>query len=333
MEVKRRARMNRLMEGLVDFYRREKNKISLAVIILIIGLFALFLKDRWDSFHVLKRLSFGDVSLLAFLAVLFKLALGFNFKILVSFFNIHLRTFEWFGLTCIAAMTNYLLPGKAGTAAQAVYLKKKFNFRYTNFLSSVTGFYSAAFLVNAVIGTLLSLRLLSEGLPAGKFGFLFFLCVSLVTVFLIFAIFNFPRLSAKAGLLRDFFEGFRNFHDKPAEATGLVLSQVIVVAAIGLRLLAAFRVLGVEIDLVSSIIVALITSFSIFINLTPGALGIKEALLTFSATLLGVSPSEAVMVAMLDRVVDVIVSFAFGYAFALYLHVGGIRPLNREDNL
>ena len=70
--------MDRHMDGLKTFYHREKNKISIAVLILIIALFALFFKDRMDSFYMLKKLSFGDVSLLLLLAIVFKLALGFN---------------------------------------------------------------------------------------------------------------------------------------------------------------------------------------------------------------------------------------------------------------
>ena len=283
-----------------------------------------------DVFGMLKGMSYKYIFFLIAAAGLFKFVLGLNFKILVSFFDIRLPFREWLGLTCIAAMTNYLLPAKAGMAAQAVYLKKNFGFRYTNFLSSVTGFYAVTFLVNAVIGTLLSIKLLNDHMSSGEFVFMFFLFISFVTAFLIFAIFHFPKLSSRVGIFRDFFEGFRYFHNKPQKISGLIISQVVVVLAIGLRLWVAFRALGIDISLTSSIIVALITSFAIFINLTPGGLGVKEFLLTFSASILGVSPPEAVMVAMLDRVIDVLVSFTLGYSFALYLHIGNVYPKNEE---
>lgn len=302
-----------------DFYNRNKKLISLALLGAIFFLLFIYLRDRREGLRLLLDLSVGNIALLVAAAVLFKIALGFNFKVVISFFDISLSFVQWLGLTCMASMANYLLPAKAGFAAQAVYLKKEFGLRYANFLNSVTGFYAVGFLVNAIVGTLLSIVLVTRKVDSGSFIFTFFLCVFVFTAVFIFIIYHFPKISSKAGILKGFFEGFKYFHNKPATIFYLALTQVGVIIAISLRLMIAFRVLGINMDIVSATIIALITSFSIILSITPGNLGIKEALIMFSASAFGVDPAQGIIVAMLDRMVDVVVSFSTGYGFTYYL--------------
>jgi len=264
---------------------------------------------------MLMDLSAGGILLLAAGSVLFKFALGYNFRVLISFFNIDLVLKQWFGLTCIASMANYILPAKAGTAAQAVYLKKEYDFKYSNFLSSITGFYAVTFLVNSIAGMVLSAYLFSKGKTAGSDIFIFFSAALMITVIFLVMIYHFPKITTRFSFIQGFFDGLKNFHNKPKRALFLIASQVGVILAVGIRLLIAFRVLGIGIDLVSCMVIALITSFSIFISITPGNLGIKELLITFSSSILGVSPGQALMVAIVDRSMDVVISFSSGYAF------------------
>lgn len=278
---------------------------------------------------MLMDLSAGGILMLAAGSVLFKIMLGYNFKVLISFFDIELVLRQWFGLTCIASMANYILPAKAGTAAQAVYLKKEYGFKYSNFLSSITGFYAVTFLVNSVAGMVLSGYLFFSGRSVGSDIFIFFAAALVVTAIFLIMIYHFPKLTTRFSFIQGFFDGLKNFHNKPDRALFLVISQVGVILAIGIRLLIAFRVLGIGIDLVSCMVIALITSFSIFISLTPGNLGIKELLITFSSSILGVSPGQALMVAIVDRSMDIVISFASGYVFTYVL---AVKKNNAEDD-
>ncbi|GEM_PF-3402992 len=310
---------SRIFNRIKGIYGRHKGSISIIFLLVIFVLFLLYMKDRKDDFGLLLGLSFNDIFLLLAGALLFKLILGYNFRVLISFFGINLGFRQWFGLTCMAAMANYLLPVKAGVAAQAVYLKKIYGFRYTDFLSSITGFYAVTFLVNAVSGVALSFLLFRRGVESAGMILIFFLLFTVVTGVFLFFLYHSTKLSHKLSFVKGFLEGLKNFHGKPRRAFYLVISQIGVIIAIGVRLLIAFRVLGIEIDIVSCMVIALITSFSIFVSVTPGNLGIKEFLVTFSASALGFTPSEGLMVAMLDRGVDIIVSFVTGYGFTYML--------------
>ncbi|MGB2961368.1 MAG: hypothetical protein WBC52_03020, partial [Candidatus Omnitrophota bacterium] len=217
-----------LLGPLGNIYKRRKKAFSVLLLIMILALFFVYMKSRKQDFLMLSRLSPDSIAMLCLGALMFKLALGYNFRILISFFGIKLAFREWFGLTGMAAMANYLLPAKAGLAAQAVYLKKEYGFRYMNYLSSMTGFYAVSFLVNAVVGTALSVYLCRKGVDAGKPLFLLFMAVTLVAAALLFVIYHFPKLGGRLGFLKGFLEGLKNFHGKPWKAFHLIISQVIV---------------------------------------------------------------------------------------------------------
>lgn len=313
--------MNKILEKVKIIYNKYRWIVSSVIFVGLFLLLAIYMKGKGETFSLLMKLSVWDVLLLAAVSLLFKFMLGLNFRVLISFFNIKLLFKQWFGLTCVAAMANYVLPAKAGVAAQAVYLKRTYSFKFTSFVSSMAGFYAVTFLVNSLSGMVMSGYIFMKGQAAGFEILIFFCLTALVTALLLVMVYYFPKLSTRFKIIQSFLDGLRNFHNKPKLAFFLVLSQVGVILAIGLRLLVAFNVIGIEIDLISCMIIALITSFSIFISITPGNLGIKEAFITFSSNILGISPDQALMVAMIDRAVDVVISLITGYGFSYILAI------------
>ena len=57
----------------------------------------------------------------------------------------------------------------------------------------------------------------------------------------------------------------------------------------------------------------------LFIGLTPGALGIREAVLGFSAVVFGISYKVGLQAALIDRLVTFTYAFLIGGGSALYL--------------
>ena len=325
--------MSKIFDNLKNIYNKHRWIVSFGIFIGLFLLLAFYMKGKGDTFSLLKKLSIGDVLLLVSVSLLFKFMVGVNFRVLISFFNIKLVFKQWFGLTCVAAMANYVLPAKAGLATQALYLKRTYSFKFTNFISSMAGFYAVTFLVNSLSGIFMSGYIFCKGQAAGFEIFIFFCLTAMVTAALLSLVYFCPKFSVKFKIIQNFLDGLCNFHNKHKLAFFLVLSQVGVILAVGLRLLVAFKVIGIEIDLISCMIIALITSFSIFISITPGNLGIKEFFITFSSNILGISPDQALMVAMIDRAVDVIVSLITGYSFTYILAIKKVdEPLDLVNN-
>jgi len=319
----------KIIAPLQEIYSRYKPLVSLCVTCLVLALLVRFTGIRLDDFRVLKTIPLGSLALLLAASLFFRLTLGYNFRLLMLFFRVKLTFREWFGLTAVSTMTNYLLPVKAGTLAQAAYLKKAHAFNYALFVSSLVGFYSVTFLVNAVAGLALSLIEFHANFVAGNKVILFFCVVTLVT-FIPFVLLGISRrLAIRPELLKRVLKGIELFFKEKRVMTRFILSQILVIFAIGLRFLFAFWALGVHIDYLSCTIVALVTSFSIFLSITPANIGIKEFFMVASSTALGINASEAMMVAVVDRGVDILSSFAAGGAFS-YLLVKKPRESSRD---
>lgn len=94
-----------------------------------------------------------------------------------------------------------------------------------------------------------------------------------------------------------------------------------------LRLWFAFWALGIEIEFIQVTMITLITSFSMFISITPGSLGIKEFFIIASGVALGIAPTHVAVAALLDRIVDILVTFILGAVFAYIFTRKGLSGL------
>jgi uncharacterized membrane protein YbhN (UPF0104 family) len=291
-----------------DFYLRHKNIISYFCLGVITLLYCFYFRGRSDEFSVFLSISINDIVILIAASVVFKLIWGYIFKVLLRFFEVDLEFLEWFGLTNISVMINYFLPAKGGLMGVAVYLKKKYQLNYTHFLSSMTGFYGITFLVNALAGMILSLLVVRIGPFYENKILIFFSIVSAC----ILASMMIVRLPKGDGLFQRYIRGLHQFADNRKYLPELVFTQVGLILAIGIRIFFAFKVLGVDIGFMSSMLIALMACFSMFFSVTPASLGVKEFFITFSGTVLGVAPEKALAAAILDRCVDIVISFVLG---------------------
>jgi uncharacterized protein (TIRG00374 family) len=309
---------NKLFFELKGFYIKYRNVVSIFVLVVVLLFLFIYVSSRIEDFSLLLKISPEKLVLLFIASLIFRLSLGWNFKILMLFFNLRLVFNEWFGLTAISTMTNYLAPAKAGSAAQAVYLKKKHGLNYTHFISSLAGFFIISFLVNSVVGMFLSAAVM-RNLPllANKI-FLFFFCAAIV-ILIPFILMRYANVNKiKWNLIVRLLEGLKKFHHQSRFLSLFIFSQLLVILAIGMRLFFAFSAIGLDINIASCIVIALVTSFSIFLSITPANLGIKEFFITGSSIAVGLTPAQGLMVALIDRAVDIIVSFVSG-AFCSFI--------------
>ena len=80
-----------------------------------------------------------------------------------------------------------------------------------------------------------------------------------------------------------------------------------------------FRVFGIEVSFVSALFLSAIGSLSLVIGLTPGNLGVQEAIIVFSAATIGITPAESLSAALLGRAVSLVVLFVLGPIFSYVL--------------
>ncbi len=291
-----------------------KQRITQIVILLpiVLGL-TYYIISHWSEFSLISQIK--PLFLLP-LVLLVSSILFFNgllTKLFVGLFGTELTPREWFGLSAITAMANYLTPFRGGAAGKALYLKKKHNFPYTTFLATFSAYYLLVFSMGSALGLLtLTLLYLIYQLADWRL-FSFFLIVSLA----IWGAFKFSNYIPKGN--SRIFKRWRNLIQGWQDIKGdkifliKVCFIIFILYMIGsLQFYCAYRAISHKIPYLLALFIAILTSFSLFISLTPGNLGIQESVIALLSKLLGLGFNEGLLVAGLLRVVMICVVFTFG---------------------
>jgi uncharacterized protein (TIRG00374 family) len=236
-------------------------------------------------------------------------------RIIIVPYGKKISRIEGFRVALISSIGNYFGPLLGGTGLRAAYLKKKVGLKYTDFISTLYGYYVIAFLTSAILG-IFSLYILRENHEENGFLILLIFFVTVTTALLII-IYNkkinlFQALLNKlAGKKVGRLNSLSSSWQKIVKHKGLVnsLVKVTLVNIILLMIInyTEFLLIGINLNFGSLLLYTCLGIFSILISLTPGALGIREAIYLFSSGVMGVSSTEILAVALIDRTIQFIV--------------------------
>lgn len=304
----------------------------LVLLVLIIWLLKYFL-DHINEFKQITIVSYNLLFLLFVLAILFLVNNGLILKYLLEPFKIFLSKKEWFGLSIITTMGNYLTPFRGGAIARAVYLKKKHIFQYSSFLSTLSAIYVIAFLVNSFVG-IISVFLIY--LLYNQFNIIIFLLFLFIFIFLLFITLFSPKFKeTRYSIVNKFINVINGWHlikSNKKIIKKITLINIINIAIITLMMFLEFKVFGFDISLTKALFIAVVSTLSLFISITPGALGIREAIIVFSAKVIGVTTTQALLVALLDRAIYLTIIFILGPIFSYILLKKSMSKENEKNN-
>jgi len=294
--------------------------LSLGILLVLVVLAVLYLERNFEDFSELRIVSPIVIIALVLLFILGYFLIGLTTKQLIRPLKINLGYFESFALSVVTGFYNLITPLRGGMAVRAVYLKKKHNFSYTNFFSSLSASYVLIFLSAGIMGLLSSgIIYFNEGIFSPVVS-LIFLGVSLSLLFVI--IFS-PRMNEGKGFILDKIAKILNGWYLIRKDRGLLFFITIIsifqLLLSSLMLYLQFYVFGIEIDFVKTLFLSSIGLLGLIIAITPAGLGIQEAVAVFSASTIGISPVESLSVALLGRGVSVVVLFVLGPIFSWVL--------------
>ncbi len=204
--------------------------------------------------------------------------------------------------------------------ARAAYLKKKHNFSITNFFATYVGIYVISFFIFGLIG------LITVWIVYARYG------IFNPVVFLIFL-----GLFVILGLIMLFRPRFRKFENRflnkisevangwnvirqSPKIIGVSIVVILIQIILGtLATLLSYRVFGVEITFIQSLFLVSIGTIVGLIQITPGNLGISEAIAVFSALIINIAPAQSLSVALLGRAVGLVVLIILGPIFSYIL--------------
>jgi uncharacterized protein (TIRG00374 family) len=315
------------------------------LLISALGLGGWYIATHGEELAAVRSLSPGWVLLLFGLAVVKLISMGAFTKIIVGCFGVKLSFLEWFGLSAMSAMGNYLTPFQGGVAVRAVYLKSRHRFPYASFLSTLSTLYVLTFSTSAALGLLAMLGLyLRLGFFDGTPVFLFLAILCLPAV--IFALARLmPSITARlekweavdnpktptlkrlllrctsrlAGILDRVAEGWRIISTHRNTLTLLILVSLLNAGVTLLMIHFSFMAFRIELPLLESLVLSSLFMVSSMLPITPSGLGIAEVLIVLTAQGFVDNSSLSSLSAGLNRSVMIISSIVWGVLFSYIL--------------
>jgi len=294
---------------------KTKQIISTIVIIVTLSLLVLYVYKNIDEFKQLITLHSYYLLPLIFLTFIGLFLNGYILDILLTPFKIKLKTKEKLLLPVLTNFYNYITPFRGGMAARAIYLKKKYKFTYTDFLGATLAVYLLAFFI-ASLAAIISLLLT-------KFNLLIFIFLLIIFVTLTLIILISPTFKlTKYNIINKFIRVINDWNlikkNKPVIYKTFIISLIQLILSTTSVLL-CYKVLGIDIEFTKALFIASISSLSIVIAITPGNLGIGDAISVFSANLVGIELTQAVAATIIGRAVGLLLIFIIGPIATYYL--------------
>jgi uncharacterized membrane protein YbhN (UPF0104 family) len=255
--------------------------------------------------------------------ILFRvLLLGMNGLFLREFaqkFGMRLKVREWFGLSVVTAMGNYITPISGGTVFRAVYLKKRHRFPYAQFATLLAANYLVIFWVHGIVGVMITLYLTASlqaaWIPVALFGAL----AGTVSLLVMLPTVRLPWENRVGRTINRSLAGWTIVKQDKGLVAKLVAYTVINLLLTGASFWVAYWAIGHAISFAAALVTSLLLAFSILINITPGNLGLQEAIISASSGLLGSNAGLGLVVALLIRAATLIVVFVLGPLFSFVL--------------
>jgi uncharacterized membrane protein YbhN (UPF0104 family) len=303
----------------------KKQYISIAVILLIIALFALYLRNNYRTIlHLLSEsitLAKGpSIFLLTLLSMVSILLNGLLLDTMVSGFGFKLRFRESFGLSMVTRFYNYITPLHGGMAVRAVYLKKVRNFPYSYFLTALSGVYVIIIFFASLAGIISSIIIWFSYKTNNISIFLFFIAVLTGNLFIILFLPKLPESNKKiVGLFIKVVNGWHVIKKRQIILHRIALLSCAQLVNLAFQYKILYSIYDIEIDIIKCLYIASIGTLSFVISVTPGNLGISEAVSVYSASVVGINIDASVAASILLRATNIIVVFIFGPIFSYVL--------------
>lgn len=284
-------------------------RIGLILTALVFAAFIYYVFTNKDDLQPLLEIEPGYIGLIFLTQLTMIFSNGLFIKIILTPFKKFIAVKEAFYVSILSTVGNFFAPVGAGFGFRAVYLKRKHGLTYSNYFSTLSGNYIIVFLVTSVFG-LLGILLLREefNYPALIITAIFTAMLAGSIILMVLKPSQIPSVSDGRGVLKkvgrlisDIVKGWTY-----VAAHKSLLFKLIVLTTVNLFLavVVLFFIttsLHIDVSIPALLLLSVLGSLSLFINITPGNLGVKEAVFIFSSTMLGLSVNNIILIALIDR--------------------------------
>jgi uncharacterized membrane protein YbhN (UPF0104 family) len=273
------------------------------VICATIGVFIYYISHHPEVVHQLTPLPITTLFLLLGLYLVFMLTLAWIQSATLKLCDITLDTKESTLLVAYNSIINFFGPLQSGPAFRAAYLKKRHNVNLKQYAVATLLYYaffagcSLLFIATAFIG----------------------IWALLLIVIAILAV---PLALRSQKVVSIIPEKFRKLKlQSVGQLAAATLAQVSVMAVI---FFVELNSLGMSVKAIPALIYTGAANFALFVSITPGAIGFREAFLVFTTSLHHIGHSQIVTASLIDRgvyilLLGILAIFVFGLHAGDYL--------------
>lgn len=305
-----------------------RSVVSILVGSLIVALFILFcahyILSHWEDFVFVSSVSFPEMggAALCILASYFLNALQLH--LFLRKFGVSLGCSELTAVTMGMILGNLVIPMRGGTGGLAVYLKRFHGLDFQEFAAIYAG-------------TALLVALINAGLSAAALFFialyygLVFRTLTVVVVLLLLScaylgVFPPPVNWQQRGILRPIFQAAHSWHILTRDRRLLAVSALLL-CIISLLLAGAFHLIyaaiGTPLSLSGVLVTSSLGNVANLVPLTPGSLGIFDAVTIQIPLFFGVDPARSITATLVFRVLCFSWAVVLGIPGMLYLFKSG----------
>jgi len=264
--------------------KKTLSKVAAVVLLFaILGLFAYYISNHPDTINSLKHIHLWVlILLLALYCLMLTIWMGI-YNTILELCDKPLAKKENFLLTTYSTLANFFLPLQSGPGVRAVYLKKRHKVSVSSYIIA-TLLYFAIYSVISAAFLLVFSSYWYLAIPA-------IILVVLVSYGVIYVAKS--RFEKKGNLLK------LNLNKKIlVKLSLLTLSQLALQTVIYATEL---RSIGLHFSIFRAFSYTGAASFSLFVSLTPGAIGFREAFLEFSRSIHHFTTNNIISANLIDR--------------------------------
>jgi uncharacterized membrane protein YbhN (UPF0104 family) len=288
---------------------------------LIVAGFALYLWENRDELGSALDASAAHIGALCVLVLLSWFVSGLQAVVVYRALSVRISVREGFMLTVAGTFGNYL-PMRAGTVVRALYMKRVHGVGYARF-GGITGLRTLLNVIAAgLVGTAGLIAIWAEG-ESGPGLLLVSVFVGFMIAPILVMLIPAPRwewlpqrLNRVAG---DFTSAYDELRRQPVVAIQVVALLAAQYLILSVRFLVSANALGYEVALALLLLAAPLAALTSFAALTPGGLGLREAIMGYVTLTVGYSFSEGVFIGTVDRAVLLVMLAVVGGLIFLML--------------
>ncbi len=292
----------------------KSKRLKICVALILLGVLIYFGRQHFGKLSLLLEVDPIWVICIAGLYIVTRMINGEIMRITAAALGKKIKRSESFYLVMVMSYQNLIIP-KSGLSAPAIYLKLKHGLKlseFTSFLLPMTIIQLACF---GIAGLLAQVYLLLHSqVPLQPAIALLFGVLFIGNSGFLFVRIQVPaKWQNKIGnILRKIIHAWEQLRINRVLIVKVIMWQTVIILLRTIRMQIAFWALGMPIAFPAALIVSLLAQLALFISLTPGALGFREAALVYGSYLLSVSADISLAVGILDRVVTTACILAIG---------------------